>query len=125
MMIGYNPVESMTGNNGRQVIVVLEQASLETVKTAKGYQFLNCDDHKGIHKKYDKDPSLSRPDILHQELMALLDSPLNKAGLVKVYIRTLKGIVVDVSSQMRIPRTYKRFAGLMSAYLRILRFVSA
>ena len=124
-MIGYNTAGSMTGNNGRQVIVVLEQASLETVKTAKGYQLLNCDDHKGIHKKYDKDPSLSRPDILHQELMALLDSPLNKAGLVKVYIRTLKGIVVDVSSQMRIPRTYKRFAGLMSAYIRFLRFVSA
>ncbi|CCI45519.1 unnamed protein product [Albugo candida] len=115
----------MTGNNGRQVIVVLEQASLETVKTAKGYQLLNCDDHKGIHKKYDKDPSLSRPDILHQELMALLDSPLNKAGLVKVYIRTLKGIVVDVSSQMRIPRTYKRFAGLMIQLLHTLKIRSS
>lgn len=68
----------------RQVIIVLEQASLETVKSTKGYQLLNCDDHKGIHRKYNKNPSDSRPDILHQELMAVLDSPLNKAGHVKV-----------------------------------------
>ncbi|GMF65014.1 unnamed protein product [Phytophthora lilii] len=68
----------------RQVIVILEQAALETVKTSKGYQLLNCDDHKGIHKKLNRDASQSRPDILHQELMALLDSPLNKAGYLKV-----------------------------------------
>ena len=67
-----------------KVIVILEQASLETVKTSKGYQLLNCDDHKGIHKKLNKDPTESRPDILHQELMMLLDSPLNKAGMLKV-----------------------------------------
>lgn len=68
----------------RQVIVILEQAALETVKTSKGYQLLNCDDHKGIHKKLNREASQSRPDILHQELMALLDSPLNKAGYLKV-----------------------------------------
>ncbi|KDO27013.1 hypothetical protein SPRG_07725 [Saprolegnia parasitica CBS 223.65] len=96
-----------------QVIVILENAALETVKTAKGHQLLNCDDHKGIHKKHNKDPSASRPDILHQELMALLDSPLNKAGYLKVYIRSAKNVLIEVSSQMRIPRTYKRFAGLM------------
>lgn len=68
----------------RQVIIILEQAALETVKTSKGYQLLNCDDHKSIHKKFNKDPTQSRPDILHQELMAVLDSPLNKAGFLKV-----------------------------------------
>jgi rRNA small subunit pseudouridine methyltransferase Nep1 len=68
----------------RQVIVILEQAALETVKTSKGYQLLNCDDHKGLHKKLNREASQSRPDILHQELMALLDSPLNKAGYLKV-----------------------------------------
>ncbi|KAL4115756.1 hypothetical protein PRIC2_012762 [Phytophthora ramorum] len=97
----------------RQVIVILEQAALETVKTSKGYQLLNCDDHKGIHKKLNREASQSRPDILHQELMALLDSPLNKAGYLKMYIQSSKGVLVEVSSQMRVPRTYKRFAGLM------------
>lgn len=70
-----------------KVIIILTQAALETVKTSRGYQLLNCDDHKGIHKKFDKDPSASRPDILHHELMALLDSPLNKAGHIKVCIK--------------------------------------
>lgn len=97
----------------RQVILILEQAALETVKTSKGYQLLNCDDHKGIHKKFNKEPSHSRPDILHQELMAVLDSPLNKAGFLKIYIHSSTGVLIDVSSQMRVPRTYKRFAGLM------------
>lgn len=97
----------------RKVIVVLECASLETVKTSKGYQLLNCDDHKGLHRKINQDPSASRPDILHQELMALLDSPLNKAGHLQVFIQSSKSVLIEVSPHMRIPRTYKRFAGLM------------
>ncbi len=112
-----NNNDTTSDTKRRQVIIILEQAALETVKTSKGYQLLNCDDHKGIHKKFNKDPSQSRPDILHQELMAVLDSPLNKAGYVKLYIRSTKGVIIDVSSQMRVPRTYKRFAGLMGEYL--------
>lgn len=68
--------------NEKRLIVVLEQASLETVKLGKGkeghYQLLNCDDHHHILKKHNKDLSESRPDISHQCLLALLDSPLNK-----------------------------------------------
>lgn len=109
----------------RQVIVILEQAALETVKTSKGYQLLNCDDHKGLHKKLQRDASQSRPDILHQELMALLDSPLNKAGYLKMYIRSTKGVLIEVSSQMRVPRTYKRFAGLMVQLLHTLKIRSS
>uniref|UniRef100_K3X6C9 Ribosomal RNA small subunit methyltransferase NEP1 n=1 Tax=Globisporangium ultimum (strain ATCC 200006 / CBS 805.95 / DAOM BR144) TaxID=431595 RepID=K3X6C9_GLOUD len=109
----------------RQVIIILEQAALETVKTSKGYQLLNCDDHKGIHKKLNREPSQSRPDILHQELMAVLDSPLNKAGYLKVYIRSTKDVLIDVSSQMRVPRTYKRFAGLMVQLLHTLKIRSS
>ncbi|ETK79916.1 hypothetical protein F441_14524 [Phytophthora nicotianae CJ01A1] len=109
----------------RQVIVILEQAALETVKTSKGYQLLNCDDHKGIHKKLNRDASQSRPDILHQELMALLDSPLNKAGYLKMYIKSTKGVLIEVSSQMRVPRTYKRFAGLMVQLLHTLKIRSS
>ncbi|TYZ64025.1 hypothetical protein PybrP1_003544 [[Pythium] brassicae (nom. inval.)] len=109
----------------RQVIIILEQAALETVKTSKGYQLLNCDDHKGLHKKLNREPAQSRPDILHQELMAVLDSPLNKAGYLKVYIRSTKDVLIDVSSQMRVPRTYKRFAGLMVQLLHTLKIRSS
>merc|ERR1711920_898947 len=113
------------GKGAAKVIVVLEQASLETVKASKGYQLLNCDDHKGIHKKFDKNPQNSRPDILHQELMALLDSPLNKAGQLQIYIRSTKNVLIEVSPQMRVPRTYKRFAGLMVQLLHTLKIRSS
>ena len=97
------------------VIVLLDQATLETVKNKRGvYELLNCDDHRDICKrKLRKDPNNFRPDILHQEILALLDSPLNKAGLLKIYIHTQKHVLIDVNSSIRIPRTYKRFAGLM------------
>ncbi len=54
---------------GRKVIVVLQKASLETVKTKKGFELLNCDDHVGIHKKHNRNPAESRPDITHQLLL--------------------------------------------------------
>ena len=51
---------------GKRVIVFLDQASLETVKTAKGYELLSCDDHRHLHKKFKRNPADSRPDICHQ-----------------------------------------------------------
>ena len=99
---------------GQQVIILLDQARLETVKTRKGdFELLNCDDHKDVMKRNNKDPSEFRPDIAHQELLALLDSPLNKAGKLKVYMRTQKNVLIEINPQIRIPRTFKRFSGLM------------
>lgn len=52
---------------GRQVIILLDKATLETVKTKKGdFQLLNCDDHINIMRKHNKDPAYFRPDIVHQ-----------------------------------------------------------
>jgi rRNA small subunit pseudouridine methyltransferase Nep1 len=100
--------------SGRQLIIILDLASLETVKTKKGdYQLLNCDDHVGIMKKLNRDPQKYRPDIVHQEIMAVLDSPLNKAGKVKVYVHTEKNVLIEINSKTRLPRTFKRFSGLM------------
>ncbi|KAJ3260592.1 hypothetical protein HK103_000202 [Boothiomyces macroporosus] len=102
----------------KRLIVVLEQASLETVKLGKGkeghYVLMNCDDHHHILKKEGRDVSESRPDITHQCLLALLDSPLNKAGKLQVYIHTTKNVLIEVSPHVRIPRTFKRFSGLMA-----------
>ncbi len=68
-------------------------------------------------KKAGRDPADMRPDILHQELMSVLDSPLNKAGKMKIFVHTQKNVLFEVSSKTRIPRTYKRFAGLMTQLL--------
>jgi rRNA small subunit pseudouridine methyltransferase Nep1 len=108
-------------SNAKQVIVILQQATLETVKTKKGFELLNCDDHIGLHKKLKLDSAKSRPDITHQLLLTLLDSPLNKAGLLHVYIETNKGILIDINSSTRIPRTFKRFCGLFVQLLHKMR----
>lgn len=104
----------------RRLIVVLSQACLETHKVSSGgpngiekYALLNSDDHIGVLKKMGRDISDARPDILHQCLLTLLDSPINKAGKLQVYIQSSKGVLIEVNPTVRIPRTFKRFAGLM------------
>ncbi|KAJ4488286.1 nucleolar essential protein 1 [Lentinula aciculospora] len=111
----------------RRLFVVLEQACLEAYLISSGlksngrkgkegevkYTLLNCDDHQGILAKTGRDIADARPDITHQCLLTLLDSPLNKAGLLQVYIHTAKGVLIEVNPHVRIPRTFKRFSGLM------------
>lgn len=102
----------------KRLIVVLSQACLETHKISSGgsgdkYALLNCDDHQGLLKKMGRDIAEARPDITHQCLLTLLDSPINKAGKLQVYIQTARGVLIEVNPSVRIPRTFKRFSGLM------------
>ncbi|CAB0005203.1 unnamed protein product [Nesidiocoris tenuis] len=97
----------------KRLIVILERAQLETVKAGMSFELLNSDDHKAILKKNDRPVSDCRPDIVHQCLLMLMDSPLNRAGLLQVYIKTEKNVLIEINPQTRIPRTFKRFAGLM------------
>lgn len=110
------PSASTTTNhkNKQKIIVILDQAKLETVKTRRGtFELLNCDDHRDLCRKWNKNPSDYRPDICHQELLALIDSPLNKAGHLQVYIKTVKNVLIEIHPSIRIPRTFKRFSGLI------------
>ncbi|KAH6933704.1 hypothetical protein HPB50_017670 [Hyalomma asiaticum] len=97
----------------KRLIVVLEKANLESVKVGKSFELLNCDDHIQQMRKFKKDPAFCRPDITHQCLLMLFDSPLNRAGLLQVYVRTEKNVLIEINPQTRIPRTFKRFSGLM------------
>ncbi|KAF6748603.1 nucleolar essential protein 1 [Ephemerocybe angulata] len=124
------PVQAQVASkNQRKLYVILEQACLEAYKISSGgskggdrrgkgdgeakYTLLNCDDHQGILAKTGRDIADARPDITHQCLLTLLDSPLNKAGLLQVYIHTARGVLIEVNPHVRIPRTFKRFSGLM------------
>lgn len=103
----------------KRLVVVLSQACLETHKLNVGgpggdkYALLNCDDHQGLLRKMGRDIAEARPDITHQCLLTLLDSPINKAGKLQVYIQTARGVLIEVNPSVRIPRTFKRFSGLM------------
>jgi rRNA pseudouridine-1189 N-methylase Emg1 (Nep1/Mra1 family) len=43
-----------------------------------------------------------------------MDSPLNKAGKMDVYLHTEKNVLIWINPSTKIPRTYKRFAGMMA-----------
>lgn len=81
----------------QRLIIILERANLELVKTKRSsFEVINCDDHMGLIRKYRKDPAFCRPDITHQCLLMLFDSPLNRAGLLQVYIHTINNILIEV-----------------------------
>lgn len=54
-----------------------------------------------------------RPDIVHFNLLQLLGSPLNKEGLLTVYVHTVGDFIISVNPRTRIPRNYDRFVGLI------------
>lgn len=113
--------EAAARAEGQGVIFVLDDAQLEVAQVGKTYQLLNSDDHATYLRKHKKDPALYRPDICHQALLMILDSPLNKAGKIKaVYVRTHKNVLFSINPKTRIPRTIKRFSGLMVQLLQKL-----
>ncbi|TVT99775.1 hypothetical protein EJB05_54835 [Eragrostis curvula] len=117
------PVVPRTVDGKRQpgAIFVLERACLEVGKVGKTMQILNSDDHANYLRKQGRNPADYRPDIIHQALLAIFDSPLTKAGrLQAVYVRTEKGVLFEIKSHVRMPRTFKRFCGLMSQLLQKL-----
>ncbi|KAK6620963.1 hypothetical protein RUM43_011262 [Polyplax serrata] len=97
----------------KRLIVILEGAQLESIAVGKGFELINADDHGALLVKHNREPHSCRPDIVHQCLLMLLDSPLNRAALLQVYIHTEKNVLIEINPQTRIPRTFKRFAGLM------------
>eukprot|EP00835_Amoeboradix_gromovi_P002727 NODE_160_length_16633_cov_0.230132.p9 type:complete len:216 gc:universal NODE_160_length_16633_cov_0.230132:2896-2249(-) len=96
--------------------VLLHSAHLELkVKSKLKYskvELLNWDDHQSAQMK-----ATCRPDILHHSVLQLLDSPLNHSNLLRVYISTQDHQLIELNEKTRLPRTFKRFCGLMCQLL--------
>ena len=58
-----------------------------------------------------------RPDITFLSLMSLLETPLCKEGLLSVHLHLQDGRIIEVRSDVRLPRNYDRFVGLMEQLL--------
>ena len=102
----------------RKVVFILEGAQLEAAHLGGQLQLLNADDHKNYLIKHGKEIGSYRPDILHQSLLTILDSPLCRMGHVMgVYVHTCGNVCIRVDPSTKIPRTYRRFAGLMAQLL--------
>ncbi|MCS4542174.1 MAG: 16S rRNA methyltransferase [Euryarchaeota archaeon] len=54
-----------------------------------------------------------RPDIIHITLLNALDSPLNRSGLLNVYVHTRNNEIISINQSTRLPRNYNRFVGLI------------
>ncbi|XP_057807998.1 uncharacterized protein LOC131022501 [Salvia miltiorrhiza] len=119
------PIAVDTGNNKQRVIFVLEKASLEIAKVGKTYQLLSSDEHANFLVKNKRNPADYRPDIAFQAIQTILDSRVNKSGRLKaLYVRTQQGLLMEIKPHARMPRTYKRFSGLMVQLLQKLHITA-
>jgi len=69
--------------------------------------------HHAAMKTIEESLKRGRPDIVHFSLLEALGSPLNKEGLLRVYVHTFNNYVISVAPETRLPKNYNRFIGLM------------
>jgi rRNA small subunit pseudouridine methyltransferase Nep1 len=74
--------------------------------------------HHSAMKNLSNYQKRGRPDILHFTLLEALGSPLNLAGMLEVYCHTQDGAFIEVNPEVRLPRVYERFKGLLSQLYR-------
>jgi rRNA small subunit pseudouridine methyltransferase Nep1 len=66
----------------------------------------------------------ARPDILHIILLTILATPLFKYNQLKVFIHTINNQVIKVGDNIRIPKSYSRFEGLMLDLIKNRKIIS-
>jgi len=59
-----------------------------------------------------------RPDIVHFALMEALGTPLFLNRLLRVYVHTIENKLIAIADNLRIPKSYFRFEGLMVSLFR-------
>ena len=114
-----------------KIVILLTEAALETVprellndpaiiRDAKRrrkdprYLILDRARHHRAMIKLPNAEKRGRPDILHQALLLIQGSLLTRNNLVKTYVHTINDLVIDVDPDVRPPRNYDNFMGLMS-----------
>ncbi|MBY9007746.1 MAG: 16S rRNA methyltransferase [Candidatus Lokiarchaeota archaeon] len=73
--------------------------------------------HHSVMKELKNNLKRGRPDILHLCLLNALGAPLNKSGNLNLFIHTINNKLFKVSPEVRIPKNYNRFKGLMAKLL--------
>lgn len=100
----------------KRVIVILEHCPIASVQSDKGFELLS-EKHKTTHRRRNQDPAEWRPDVVHQCLLHLQDSALNRAGMLQVFLRTKKGVCIAVDPRLRVPRSMRIFEKMMVSLL--------
>lgn len=108
---------------GARLVVVVEHAHLEVARVRGRSVLLWAERHLAAIAARGESASNYRPDIVFDVLRALLDSPLNRAGLLQVFVHTHRNVLIRVDPTVRLPRDYDRFEGLFVQLLqrRVIR----
>ena len=60
-----------------------------------------------------QDYKRARPDISHIILLNALATPLFKTNQLKVFVHTINNQVIKIGDNLRIPKSYARYEGLI------------
>ena len=69
--------------------------------------------HFGAMKNLENEIKRGRPDLVHVCLLSICASPLYLENKISVYVHTINDMVITLRNQVRIPKSYHRFEGLM------------
>jgi rRNA small subunit pseudouridine methyltransferase Nep1 len=56
---------------------------------------------------------MGRPDIVHNTLLQVLETPLNWEGHLRVLVQTQDDYIITINPKVRLPKNYIRFIGLI------------
>lgn len=113
------------------LVILLMESSLETIpkellgdpviirdarrmRREPRYLILDRARHHSAMIKLSNAEKRGRPDIIHQALLTIQSSLLVRNGFIKTYIHTIGNVIIDVDPEVRPPRNYNNFIGLMS-----------
>ncbi|MCD6222561.1 MAG: 16S rRNA methyltransferase [Thermoplasmata archaeon] len=103
--------------------LILAESELELNPWNKR-ELLDSSIHHKIMRRKHFSMRRGRPDIVHFFLVVAMESILNKAGLLRVYIHTRNNEVIYIAPETRIIKNYNRFKGLMAQLLRERKIAS-
>jgi len=86
-----------------------------------GEMLLDISLHYHAMKKLKDFRKRGRPDIVHFCLLMALGSPLCKAGKLLPIIQTYRNDIISIDPEIRLPRNYNRFVGLIEQLLTVGR----
>ena len=120
----------MHQNRAPMFIIILVESALECIpassierkKTKKMRQkrkkplektLLDVSIHNHLMQNLVDKNKRGRPDIVHHSLLLALGSRLNKEGYLQIYVHTRNNEIIAFNPEVRVPRNYNRFKGLM------------
>ena len=56
---------------------------------------------------------MGRPDIVHNVLLQIIETPLNWEGGLSVFVHTQDDYLISINPKIRLPKNYIRFVGLI------------